>query len=102
MAVLTRNCALNRLAVKVPLTASLNDEAIFAAVESNSGSDPMLAADVRHCLKKLDDKYRKCVILIYLQGLSYDELALKMGAPLGSVKSWVHRAMRELSVCIGT
>jgi RNA polymerase sigma-70 factor, ECF subfamily len=39
--------------------------------------------------------------LIYLHGLSYEELATQMGAPLGSVKSWVHRAVRELALCMG-
>jgi RNA polymerase sigma-70 factor (ECF subfamily) len=101
MAVLTRNCALSRLAVKAPLILSLDDEAVLAAVESNNGSDPVLASDIRHCLKKLNEKYRKCVILIHLQGLSYDELASLMDAPLGTVKVWVYRAMRELSACIG-
>jgi RNA polymerase sigma-70 factor (ECF subfamily) len=101
MVVLTRNCALRRLTAKAPVLSSLDEETVFAAVESNNASDPVLAADLRQCLKKLNEKYRKCVILIYLQGLSYDELACQMGAPLGSVKSWVHRAMRELSVCLG-
>jgi RNA polymerase sigma-70 factor (ECF subfamily) len=74
---------------------------VLAAIEDSSSSDPSTAVDVRQCLKKLNEKYRKCVTLIYLYGLSYEELAMQMGSPLGSVKSWVHRAMRALALCLG-
>jgi RNA polymerase sigma-70 factor, ECF subfamily len=101
MAVVTRNCALSRIAAAPPPSASLDEAGVLAAVESRSSDDPVTAADVRQCLKKLNEKYRKCVTLIYLHGLSYEELATQMGAPLGSVKSWVHRAIGELARCMG-
>jgi len=101
MAVVTRNCALSRIAATPPPSASLDEAGVLAAVEARSSDDPVTAADVRQCLKKLNEKYRKCVILIYLHGLSYEELATHMGAPLGSVKSWVHRAIGELAQCMG-
>jgi RNA polymerase sigma-70 factor (ECF subfamily) len=100
MAVVTRNCALSRLAAAPPPSASL-EEAGVLAVEPRPSGDPVIAADVRQCLNKLNEKYRTCVTLIYLHGLSYEELATHMGAPLGSVKSWVHRAVRELGHCMG-
>ena len=81
-----------------PPTPSLDDAGVLASVEAKSSDDPVTGADARRCLRKLNDKYRKCVTLIYLNGLSYEELAAEMGASLGSVRSWVHRAVREL-VC---
>jgi RNA polymerase sigma-70 factor (ECF subfamily) len=101
MAVVTRNCALSRIAAAPPPSFSLDEAGVLAAVEARASGDPVIAADVRQCLKKLNEKYRKCVTLIYLHGLSYEELATQMGAPLGSVKSWVHRAVRELALCMG-
>ncbi|HET6377695.1 MAG TPA: sigma-70 family RNA polymerase sigma factor [Methylocella sp.] len=101
MAVVTRNCALSRIAAAPPPSSSLEDEGVLATIESRNSNDPVTAADVRHCLKKLNEKYRKCVTLIYLNGLSYEELAAHMNAPLGSVKSWVHRAVRQLALCMG-
>lgn len=101
MAVVTRNCALSRLAATPPPSPSLEEAGVLAAVEARPSGDPVIAADVRQCLKKLNEKYRKCVTLVYLHGLSYEELAMQMGAPLGSVKSWVHRAVRELGHCMG-
>jgi RNA polymerase sigma-70 factor, ECF subfamily len=101
MTVVTRNCALSRVAATPPPSLSLDDAGALALAEGASADDPIAAADLRRCLKKLNDKYRKCVILIYLNGLSYEELAAEMGAPVGSVKSWVHRAMRQLGICMG-
>jgi RNA polymerase sigma-70 factor (ECF subfamily) len=101
MAVVTRNCALSRLAAAPPPSFSLDESGVLAAVEAGASDDPVIAADVRRCLKKLNEKYRKCVTLIYLHGLSYEELATQMDAPAGSVKSWVHRAVRELALCMG-
>jgi RNA polymerase sigma-70 factor (ECF subfamily) len=101
MAVVTRNCALSQMAAAPPPSSSLDEAGVLAAVGASPSGDPVITADVRQCLKKLNEKYRKCVTLIYLHGLSYEELATQMGAPLGSVKSWVHRAVRELAVCMG-
>jgi RNA polymerase sigma-70 factor (ECF subfamily) len=101
MAVVTRNCALSWLAAAPPRSFSLDEAGVLAAVEAKSSGDPEIVADVRECLKKLNEKYRECVTLVYLHGLSYEELATQMGAPLGSVKSWVHRAVLELALCMG-
>jgi RNA polymerase sigma-70 factor, ECF subfamily len=101
MAVVTRNCALSRLPAAPPLSSSLDEAEVLAAAEARPSGDPVIAADVRQCLKELNEKYRDCVTLIYLHGLSYEELATQVGAPLGSVKSWVHRAVRELALCMG-
>ncbi|MGH6835126.1 MAG: RNA polymerase sigma factor [Methylocella sp.] len=101
MAVVARNCALSRIAATPPPYSSLNETAALVAVEARPSDDPVIALDVRKCLKKLSERYRKCVTLIYLHGLSYEELATEMGAPLGSVKSWVHRAVQELALCMG-
>jgi RNA polymerase sigma-70 factor (ECF subfamily) len=101
MGVVTRNCALNQLAAAPPPSSSLEEAEVLAAVEATPSGDPEIVIDVKKCLKKLSKKYRKCVTLIYLHGLSYEELATQMDAPLGSVKSWVHRAVRELALCMG-
>jgi RNA polymerase sigma-70 factor, ECF subfamily len=101
MAVVTRNCALSQIAAALPPSSSFEEVGMLAAVEARPSGDPVITADVWRCLKKLNEKYRKCVTLIYLHGLSYEELATQMGAPLGSVKSWVHRAVRELGHCMG-
>jgi RNA polymerase sigma-70 factor, ECF subfamily len=100
MIVVTRNCALSRLAIAAPPLVSLDDEAVHSVVGAKVADDPALAADVRRCLKLLSDKFCKCVTLVYFYGLTYEELAHQMKAPLGTVKTWVHRAIGELAVCM--
>jgi RNA polymerase sigma-70 factor, ECF subfamily len=105
MVVVTRNCALSRLAVAAPPLASLDDETVRASVEAKSieaksVDDPSLTVDLHRCLNQLNEKYRTCVTLVYLFGLSYQELADRMSVPLGTAKTWIHRAMGELAACL--
>lgn len=50
---------------------------------------------VRIFVDKLPAKYRKLVKLRYFDELSYDEIAVELGKPLGTVKAQLHRS-REL------
>src|ERR1700747_2879283 len=61
MAVVTRNCALSQRAAAPPPSPSLEEAGVLAAVEPRLSGDPVIAADVRQCLKKLNERYRKCV-----------------------------------------
>ncbi|MCX6346282.1 MAG: RNA polymerase sigma factor [Armatimonadetes bacterium] len=45
---------------------------------------------------RLREEHRSALLLRFRQGLSYDEIADVMGAPSGTVKSWVHYALRSL------
>jgi len=50
---------------------------------------------VKNIVLRLPARYRTLVELRYFQELSYEEIAVKLGAPLGTVKAQLHRA-REL------
>ena len=64
--------------------------------ESDSGSSNHLAEEVHRALRRLRDEYRQAFLLFHEQELSYAEIGAAMGCPLGTVKTWVHRARREL------
>ncbi len=55
---------------------------------------------VEHCMDHLSADQRQCVALTYYQGLSHSEVASHLGQPLGSVKSWVRRALLALKGCL--
>ncbi len=55
-----------------------------------------LAEEVRLGLGKLRDEYREAFVLFHDQELGYAEIAEILDCPLGTVKTWVHRARREL------
>jgi RNA polymerase sigma-70 factor (ECF subfamily) len=55
---------------------------------------------LRRCLDLLDDSQRRCVVLAFIEGLSHAEIAARLPAPLGSVKSWIRRGLRALRSCL--
>jgi RNA polymerase sigma-70 factor, ECF subfamily len=48
-------------------------------------------AKVRECVKQLPDEYREAVILRDMESLSYEEIALALSLPMGTVRSRIHR-----------
>lgn len=67
--------------------------------DADNESEQALAA-VRDCLGTLQDEQRQSVLLAYYEGLTHQELAARMGAPLGTVKSWVRRGLLRLRDCL--
>lgn len=55
-----------------------------------------LAEEVRLALNRLRPEYRQAFVLFHEHEMSYAEIAEAMDCPLGTVKTWVHRARREL------
>ncbi len=53
---------------------------------------------VREGIAGLSEKHRAVVVLYYLEGRSLQETADILGLPLGTVKSRVHHALRDLRV----
>lgn len=55
-----------------------------------------LAEEVELALGTLRAEYRQAFLLFHQHELSYAEISTTLGCPLGTVKTWVHRARREL------
>ena len=51
-------------------------------------------------MQDLSAPQRQSVALAFYDGLSHAEVAEKMGQPLGTVKSWVRRALMSLKSCL--
>ena len=75
--------------------------------EPDAGPDPlgqlMASAEaeaLRRCLEQLEEAQRRVVVLAFIDGLSHSELAIRLQAPLGTVKSWVRRALLGLRRCL--
>ena len=68
--------------------------------ETLQAADPLPAAearmDVERMLAKLSEEQRECIILYYLQGLTYREISLVLGIPIPTAKS---RVQRGLAAC---
>ena len=69
----------------------------------SSGTDPvasMVASEtvtrVRLYIRALPSRYREVLILCDLQGLTYEEAARVLNAPVGTIRSRLHRARMRL------
>ncbi|MFE4519168.1 ECF RNA polymerase sigma factor SigK [Kitasatospora sp. NPDC056783] len=56
---------------------------------------------VRQCLHRLTDLQRESVLLAYYQGLTYTQVAERLCAPLGTVKTRLRDALIRLRDCLG-
>jgi RNA polymerase sigma-70 factor (ECF subfamily) len=51
---------------------------------------------VRRALRELSDDHRHAVMLTYSYGYTHEELAERLGVPLGTAKSWVRRGLQAM------
>lgn len=59
------------------------------------------AQRLSRCLANLDETKRNAILLAFLDGYSHEEVAQRLAAPLGSVKSWIRRGLLKLKECLG-
>ena len=76
-----------------PATLAIADQLADARPDPNTQH---LAEEVRHGLARLRADYRQAFLLFHEQQLSYQEIAQAMDCPVGTIKTWVHRARRDL------
>ncbi len=60
------------------------------------------ARRVKTAMEKLSPNLRQVIELAYFEGLSQTEMADRMGQPLGTVKTWVRAALKNLRDQLGT
>ncbi len=51
---------------------------------------------LERCMAALPEKYRQMAQMRFIDELSYEEIALKLDLPLGTVKTQIHRARERL------
>ena len=84
---------LARKGVRRPET---NETALGAATVNSETGDADARMDVQAALVVLSQKLRAVVVLNVYQGLKYREIAEVLDIPLGTVKSRMHLALRQL------
>ena len=88
--------------------AGLGEEFDEEALADTAGADPGTAyqsnwrhAQLRRAVGQLPRKQRLAVTLHYFEELTYEEVAAVMDMPLGTVKSYLHRAKATLAQALG-
>ena len=74
-------------------------EAVVDVADPRSGpADPDdLAGELERALARLRPEYRAVFGLFHEQALSYEEIAAAIGRPVGTIKTWLHRARAQLA-----
>lgn len=56
----------------------------------------LLSEELDHALSTVRKEYRDAFVLFHKNEMCYNEISESLNIPLGTVKTWVHRARREL------
>lgn len=87
---------------RAPLLVADTEELAETAGEAVSGPQAWMPAAglLERCLALLTQQQRDCLELAFAGGNSHAEIARLVGSPLGTVKSWIRRALQELKGCL--
>lgn len=101
---IARNRCIDRIRARGPLAKADPIDGMEIA-EDRPGADVLLsAADDRRrlegCLSQLDGRTRDVIRTAFFEGVTYEAVALRMEAPLGTVKSWIRRGLLRLRGCL--
>jgi len=55
-----------------------------------------LGGEIEQAIAALRPEYRSCILLRHVEGRPYEEIATMLDLPLGTVKTYIHRARSEL------
>lgn len=109
---IAHNTALDLLRKKEPDTLSLDgsphaetqsevEATTVTAVSSDESPEEYAASKelgevLERAIATLRPEYRTAIVLCHVEGRAYEEIAEIMGVPLGTVKTYIHRARNEL------
>jgi RNA polymerase sigma-70 factor (ECF subfamily) len=106
MAAIVRNRALDEVRRKTPISVEDLPEGFEPAADN---PDPLAARDrseslrqLLACLDKLEPKKRQMVLLAYYHGASREALAQRYEAPVPTIKTWLHRSLAQLRLCLSS
>ena len=102
---IARNRAIDRLRARGPLAKAEQVDDLQIADERQAGAEALLAAAddagrLHGCLSELDARTQGVIRTAFFEGVTYEALAQRMDAPLGTVKSWIRRGLARLKGCL--
>ncbi|MGH7570993.1 MAG: RNA polymerase sigma factor [Gemmatimonadota bacterium] len=111
---IAHNTAIDQLRKSGPDTYSLDrgddddDPDFHAVLADTDATTPLEAAEradlaesMAAAVERLRPEYREVIVLRHQEGLAYEEIAEIAGLPLGTVKTYIHRARKELAALLG-
>jgi RNA polymerase sigma-70 factor, ECF subfamily len=81
-------------------SAEVEATSFDVAVRQETALEEMAAREmgsaIEAAIARLRPEYRSCIMLRHVEGRSYEEIAATLDLPLGTVKTYIHRARHEL------
>ena len=104
LSTVARNRAIDRLRARGPAGR-------MTSIDGFDAPDPQPLADLgleaaqtmgrlSACLDRLEARTAAAIRTAFLEGVTYDALAVRLGEPLGTVKSWIRRGLLRLRGCL--
>lgn len=104
LATIARNRALDEVRRRPELPLEETPEAMAVADAARSPAEAAELSDdfrrLAECLAKLDEPKREMVRLAYLDGWTREELSERYGSPVATIKTWLHRSLKQLKDCM--
>ncbi|MBI3695445.1 MAG: sigma-70 family RNA polymerase sigma factor [Acidobacteria bacterium] len=98
---IARNACLTTRRRQAGLPAfSLDEPHVRRAVETRHCSAGRAETDLVSLIAQLPENYRQVLTLFYLEDRSYQEVSQLLDLPMGTVKTYLHRARKELAAAI--
>ncbi len=83
------------------------DEAWLASIPDDERADPLTqlmqvseSRALHDCLQQLEVSKRRSIQMAFVEGLTHDQIATRLGSPLGTVKAWIRRGLLSLRECL--
>jgi RNA polymerase sigma-70 factor (ECF subfamily) len=80
-------------------------EDTVAAEDTDLAEQAGLSADAQRledCMHRLTPQQNQAIRLAFIGGLTHEEVAGRVGSPIGTIKSWVRRGLLALRSCLGS
>ena len=95
------NVFVNQVRRSVLAAESLDPDAGMDVEDSGARADTLAQLNaLNSALQRLPDEHREVLLLVTLEGFSYDEAAHTLGLPIGTVMSRLARARGKLAVLL--
>ena len=103
-----RRRSLNTLSLDGSPHASTPDAIEATTLQIGDGAESQLeavaarelGAQIEAAIGQLRPEYRSCILLRHVDGRPYEEIAEMLDLPLGTVKTYIHRARNELRILL--
>ena len=107
MVTIVRNLAIDALR-RPPIEANIGDEDVLLSLPYLEGNalENIEASERRGralaALRALDPIQRTLIVAAYVRGESREQLAARFGRPVGTIKTWLRRALLQAAMSVST